>query len=238
MKIVSVNTNLVTSKAIETLNLSLELHKNQPILFLVSGGSALTLLNDINKQNLDTHITISVLDERFDKNPEINNFAQLASTNFYKNAIARGCKFIDTTVKNESIEQIAQRFENSIRQWTQEHANGYILITQGIGADGHTSGIMPYPENRDLFVKLFETDSWIVYYNAHNKSDFPLRITTTIPFLKTMVDESIVYAVGDNKKSALNNLFSRGSIAELPARVICDMKKVALFTDIPLLNQR
>ena len=59
-----------------------------------------------------------------------------------------------------------------------------------------------------------------------------MRVTTTFPYLLYVVDYSIVYAVGEEKKEALKRVLQdKGTLEETPARVIRDMKNVYLFTD-------
>ena len=79
-----------------------------------------------------------------------------------------------------------------------------------------------------------DPDQWVVRYDAGEKSPYPHRVTVTLPFLR-QVDASIVYACGKEKQGALiKTLKLRGTLAETPGRVIQEMKKVDLFTDIPV----
>ena len=148
----------------------------------------------------------------------------------------RGYKFIVTKVKgNESIQDLALRFEKELRLWKKNNPKGLIVITQGMGPDGHTSGIMPYPENKTLFDKQFEDDGkWVIGYDAVNKNQYPLRATITIPFLK-LVDISVVYITGKEKADVLNKILSEKIPHNIfPITVIKEMKKAFLFTDIAI----
>ncbi|HLL60700.1 MAG TPA: 6-phosphogluconolactonase [Candidatus Nitrosocosmicus sp.] len=227
------DTNLVTSAAIEAINDSLQRNKRNSILFLVSGGSALPLLDEIKSDFLGPHITISVLDERYSEDLSINNFAQLIQTNFYQSALEKECEFIDTRPKDETLEELAERFDASLKLWKKNNHQGVVIATQGIGPDGHTSGIMPFPEDPKAFHTLFEQeDIWVVGYDAGGKNQYPLRVTTTIPFLRNQIDEAIIYAGGGNKRAALENVFLNGQLSETPARVIKEMKHISLFTTV------
>jgi 6-phosphogluconolactonase/glucosamine-6-phosphate isomerase/deaminase len=235
MRIVSCSSmDEAKKKASAHLKYLLQENKDTEILLLLSGGSALTILGGIQK-DLSRKTTISVLDERFAKDPRINNFSQITQTKFYSLAKNKDCGFIDTRVKNgESHSDHAERFERDLREWKSTYPNGIIVATQGIGEDGHTSGIMPFPENPELFDSLFNGKSWVISYDAGEKNPFPFRSTTTLTFLR-IIDHSIVLAVGDSKKAALEKaLSSTGSISESPARIIQEMKNVVLFTDSPL----
>jgi len=227
----------VIERAVENLNRILKGVKDYPGLLLLSGGSAFNLLDGINAENLGKHITISVLDERFSEDPKISNFVQLAGMEFYRKAGERGVSFIDTRPRlGETVEELAKRFEKSLRQWKESNPEGKVIITQGVGEDGHTAGIMPYPENPKLFKRLFDDSStWVVGYNAGEKNEYALRVTVALPFLREVVDHSIVYAAGRNKKRVLARvLAANGTLYEIPARIINEMKDAALFTDIKI----
>ena len=206
---------------------------NNDILLLLSGGSALKLLDLIDQSLIGNKTTITVLDERYSTNVDENNFSILSSTPFYESTKERGASFIDTRLKEkETIDELAARFEHVLRNWKTAHPNGLMIATQGIGPDGHTAGILPFPENPSYFAETFETtDRWVFGYDAENKNQFPLRVTTTIPFLK-LLDHSIVYVVGDDKKEVIQKaILADAKLNEVPSSVIQQMKDVQLFTD-------
>jgi 6-phosphogluconolactonase/glucosamine-6-phosphate isomerase/deaminase len=136
-----------------------------------------------------------------------------------------------------TLEEAAKAFEEALRTWKKEHPTGRIIITQGIGSDGHTAGIMPYPGEGMLFDGSFDDKTrWVAAYDAGNKSSLPKRITVTLPFLRHMVDVSIVLASGSEKLPALKRtLAPNGSLSETPARIIGEMREVLLFTELPLI---
>lgn len=201
--------------------------KNLPVLLLVSGGSAFQILDTIDSSILGKRITIGVLDERYSLDPEINNFLHFTKTKFYTHAKKNGCSFIDTHVHNgETLEAVANRFDNELKKWKTINPKGIILITQGVGPDGHTAGIFPGI--------IFEnTNKWVIGYDIGKRNQYPLRITTTPYFLTDMVDYSIVFVTGENKKKVLQKVLDPESIAiEVPAAIIQKMKNVEVFTDI------
>lgn len=208
-------------------------NSDKKILLLLSGGSSLASLEEVDTEKFGDHITISVLDERYTENPADNNFAYIAGTKFYKNAKNAGCHFIDTRIQeNESQREMADRFNFALKQWRAENPFGKIIITQGVGSDGHTSGMMPFPENETKFAEYFENEKrWAEAYDAAQKNEFPLRVTTTNPFLRE-VDHSILFASGETKSIALKRVLEEGGeISETPAKIIFDMKDVQIFTD-------
>lgn len=204
----------------------------QQVLLLLSGGSAFLLLTKIPKDVLGKHVTIGMLDERFSTDESVHNFAQLTKTVFYANACAAGALFIDTRiVEHETQEALAARFEKALHDWDKAHVDGVVVTTMGVGVDGHTAGIMPFPENHALFQRLFENETkWVASYDAGDKNQYPLRVTITMPFLRMRTDHAIVYVVGEEKKAAMERVFSvRGSLVETPARIFHEMKDVRLF---------
>lgn len=223
------------SKAIDRLNECLQEAQRKPVLLMLSGGSALELLAGIEMKYIGKKVTVTVLDERFSRDSAVNNFGQLAETDFYKKAERKGIDYIDTRIHRKiSLYGLAQKFERGLRGWVRNNPKGRIIATQGVGEDGHTAGIMPYPENLKKFERLFEKENrWVVGYHAgREKSEYPRRVTVTLPFLREYVDCSVVYVTGSSKRRALRSLLAkRGKLAKTPSRIIHQMKNVSLFID-------
>ena len=221
--------SLALSKELTQLSI-----KKIPILLLLSGGSALKLLDNVDISWIGHNVTIGVLDERFSTDESVNNYSQLTKTKFYQQSREAGCSFIETYVlSNETQEMLCERFEKALKEWKQTNPTGIIFITQGEGPDGHTSGVLPFPENPELFKELFlNPKKWVVAYDANSKSSYPLRVTTTLSFLKE-VNISFLFVCGSDKKGALSSaLDAEGTLAETPARIIQEMPDVRIFTDI------
>ena len=221
--------------------ISSNLKRDKDVLLLLSGGSVLSLYS-VGLLGLSNRITIGVLDERYSDDPKVNNFQTISKTQLYKQAKKSGCNFIDTSVrKSESAQELAERFEKELRKWKNDHPDGIVITTQGMGPDGHTAGMMPYPESKDMFKKLFENqDSWVVGYDSGNKNPYPLRVTTTMQFLRNIIDISIMYAAPEDfaersvKIPILKKILSKQNMPlhKYPASIIRHMKNVHLFTDI------
>lgn len=223
-------------KAIEALNDCLADIKKNPTLLMFSGGSALELLAGIEMKYIGKHITVTVLDERYSRDAAVNNFSQLAETDFYKKAEHKGIDYIDTRVHHGiTLQGLARKFERGLKRWRKKYPNGNIVITQGIGEDGHTAGMMPYARDQSRFEKLFQNEKkWVVGYNApRGKTEYPRRITVTMPFLRSEVDCSIVYAVGTGKRAALKRVMAKkGMLNKTPGRIIHQERNATLFTDV------
>ena len=202
------------------------------VLFLMAGGSSFDIFQKIIWPHNTQMITLGVLDERYSRDVTVNNCAQLMGFAKYAEFCDRGGSIIDTRIEEtETLEQSARKFEDSLRQWRTNFPLGKIIIVQGMGADGHTAGMMPYPENKQLFADLFEhEDVWVRGYDAGIKNHAPLRFTTTVPFLVHEVDASFMTIVGEEKSrvfhGALEDQKYETALAATPITVIKKMKSV------------
>lgn len=204
---------------------------DEPILLLLSGGSALSVVEALPADMVDKNVTVSVLDERYDQSN--SNFEQLTSLPFYDQAMESGAQSIDTRTKDfKSLEDLAQRFEKALIDWRLSHPDGKVVVTQGVGVDGHTAGIMPFPEDVDRFNELFEQDNLVVGYDAGEKNSIPQRVTVTATFLRTWVDYSIVFLSGDDRRDVLKKIADNDMPKNVfPANIINDMKRAEVISD-------
>lgn len=217
---------LNATKKLQTI---LKRQSKLPILLLLSGGSCLEIIESLTLLNY-SKLTIGVLDERITENIKGTNQYQIKNNKFYKTAIQNGAKYL-TLAGSKGALIIAKYYERSLKKWKKKNTSGKVIITQGIGNDGHTAGI--FSVKKDVFENLFESESWTTEYEVSKKIKFPKRVTATITFLKNFVDESVVYAVGGSKKEALiKTLNNSAPIWKLPAGVIHQMKAVSLFTNL------
>jgi 6-phosphogluconolactonase/glucosamine-6-phosphate isomerase/deaminase len=211
--------------------LSMGKDKNISLLLLLSGGSSFEALEFISKNVLGNNITIAVLDERYDPTNKNNNFSQLKKLSFFNKANSAGCHFIDTSVKKEqSQKELTEYFENSLREWKNDNPGGIIFATVGIGADGHSSGIMPhkYPQEENEFYKLFDSKKWVCAYDAKDKNKFSERVTTTNTFLR-LINKVFIFISGKEKKKAFMKFKKDGIYVEVPARILKEING-AIYT--------
>ncbi len=210
--------------------------ERRDVLFLSSGGSALSVLDRINPDAIGPYLTIGIFDERHDPTNKTSNYAQLRKTDFYKRAVSRGCRLIDTTAgRGQSKEELADFYEQELRSWKARHPRGAIMATMGIAEDGHTAGILPFPEDRERFHELFERERWIIAYDAEGKSAFRHRVTATLTFLR-YVDLVGIFLVGKEKGPMLKRLIEGDDHVELPGRIIKTLPRGAVYVDKAILS--
>ncbi|MDP2593345.1 MAG: 6-phosphogluconolactonase [bacterium] len=221
-------------KASDELNRLLSVSGQRPVLLLLSGGSALSILDHVRENCLSPALTVVMLDERFSKKPSERNFDKLTSSLFWTKAERLGVALIDSRpIQKESMEDVAARMHSEVLDWRGKNKNGFIAATLGMGVDGHTAGVFPFPENPKFFWEVFEnTECAFVGYDAGKKTRERKRITATIPLFRA-VDRAVAVISGAAKARALGRLFSpKGFVFETPARIWHEMQSVQVFTDI------
>lgn len=207
------------------------------IYLLLSGGSAFKVLDYIDLKDTSSDVEISVIDERYDVEKENQNQYLLSETEFSKGLLENGGSLKDMEINSVSSLEDA---ENNMQKYFKDisESDGVVITLLGIGGDGHTVGMMPYPEDKDFFDKHFSSpDIFATSYDAKDKNDFPFRVTATGTFLKEIVDHAVVYATGENKIEALKNMLDKEDcIHEVPGRIIDQMKDVFIYTDQEIDN--
>lgn len=194
-----------------------------PTLFLSSGGSALELLKG---WTAPPNVTVGVVDERYSDNPLINNRLQLQATGFASGAVTLN----SIPRQYETLADFTQRYEEQIRSWMTVNPYSKIIATFGIGVDGHTAGIFPYPEERGKFARCFlETDRLVAGYQAKGKNQFEKRVTIT-PALMAIINVGIIYAFGIRKKEAVASFLAKeGDPVITPARLLERISNLTLY---------
>jgi 6-phosphogluconolactonase/glucosamine-6-phosphate isomerase/deaminase len=213
-------------------------HQHTDVLLLLSGGSALTVLEQLDTTPLSERMTISVLDERYTFDDNASNFSQLTKSAFFERARKQHVNVIDPRpAEDEDLLDTARRFDLALKHWHITHHDGIVIATMGIGTDGHTAGILPHPNNPETFTELFHHQTRCVkgYHVDQRVSPYQDRMTVTNTYLLRHVDHAIVYVVGEEKHSALGAVCVKdGEFHKTPARILNSMRDVALYTDISL----
>lgn len=197
------------------------------VLFLVSGGSNIELLKQVDPQLLkNSKITVFPLDERYDRGDQNNSLLMKKE----------GIPIVTMVpVEIESLEAFGQRYHQFLADWIEKHPHGVIYAIIGIGPDGHTAGISPGDQEwfDETFVNISPGKHAVGYKGNLNP---PERVTVTPEFLRERVDEGVVVATGDGKREALIRMLSGAqNLGETPARVLAQANgKMTLYTDVQL----
>ncbi len=224
-------------------------YAGKPMLLMLAGGSATAVLEHVNPAYLSPDITVTVTDERFSDELDVNNFAVMQSLSFYNRLIEAGSFCISTELlEGETLEQLRARFEKNIREWRSDFPKGTIVGLFGMGADGHTAGMLPGAMDDEAFLAEFNDSDRLVGALdavAADKAEgieYPQRISVTLPFMRDLVDHSVFYISGEKKKPALDRAAGRGSTEDkdlppsayiqCPAAIMRAMKDAVVFTDI------
>lgn len=193
----------IAQRTAEILNSQLQARN---VLWLLAGGSAKNYYEHVGKLldgELDfTKLTISLGDERYDINPNHNTatWPELEKLDVFKMLQDKGAKVFQI-LSGGTIEVETERFHSLLEKELQQES--YVLANQGIGADGHTAGIIPI-EDKESFKETYLNKGYVV---GHAKGgEHPNRVTIS-PSMLLRADGILAYAVGDDKKPALKMIF-------------------------------
>lgn len=218
------------------LNTLLRDNKDKDVLLLLSGGSALALCEHIDTSLLGPHVTLSVLDERWTYEQADSNFTQLCNLASWSSIREQGATLIDPRpFEPENLQDTAKRFDLALKHWHLTHHDGVVIATMGIGADGHTAGILPHPEDPERFATLFEHTTTCVrgYTVAPEKNPHTKRMTVTLTYVRRHIDHAVVYVVGEEKRTALTRIHSHErTLHTTPAQILNDISDGHVYTDV------
>ncbi len=236
---ININTgNYPLEEAASKLKNIIKKNKDKDVLLLFSGGSAMAIIDHIHPKIISNRFTISVLDERFTFEKKKSNFAKLEHTTFFKELKERKINYIDPRPKEkETLEESAKRFDLALKHWHITNRDGIVITTVGIGPDGHTSGVLPMPENSDKFERLFlnKEKCAIGYEVTPEKNPHTKRITTTLTYIERHINHAVIYATGIQKKDALMEMiYGEENLALNPSQILRRVEDANLFTDISL----
>lgn len=196
------------------INSKLKLGGN--VLFLVSGGSAILLEVEISKRIKKINpgsLVVTLVDERYGLiNHLDSNWFNLKEEGFK----IKDAKFIPMITGKDfstTIKDVQKMLKEEISK------ADYKIGIFGIGIDGHIAGILPLTEstNSNELAFAYETELYD-------------RITIT-PKTILMLDQAILYAMGDIKWPIIEKLKNEISIEEMPAQILKKVPLLTIFTD-------
>jgi 6-phosphogluconolactonase len=199
--------------------LQAELEAGKNVLWLVPGGSNIPLSAEVMRQIPDelTHrLTIYLTDERYGEvdHPD-SNTRQLREAGFDP----KDARMVHVLAPGLGLEETAEQYALSIAA-AFEVAD--IVIAQiGMGPDGHICGILPGSP-------AVTSDQLAVGY----KTETFTRITLTPRALIEHVDAAYVYAFGEAKLPALENLLGKElPLDEQPAQLLKQLPEAYVYND-------
>jgi 6-phosphogluconolactonase/glucosamine-6-phosphate isomerase/deaminase len=195
------------------------LEHNMKVLWLLSGGSNIAIeLDVLNRLAHATpqNLTVSLIDERFVAldSPD-SNWHQLIQGGLRGERARLEPPIIDT---NLGLIDAADDFAGRLAKCL-DRAD--IVIGQcGIGADGHTAGILPHTEG------VHEKTKLVIGYEG---TDFK-RLTTTSA-LFAQLDLAAIVAFGADKRPVIERLKTPALADDQPVTLLLEAKEVVIYTD-------
>lgn len=215
------------------------LEKNDSPVFLVSGGSSVTLYLEIwRKLGNSKPFTVGLIDERWlPVSADGNNEKQLREAGLIDLFQAKGGSFFGMVPTTFPPVTSPQKYATELGKKYEKLLTGasYSLLLLGMGPDGHTAGLLP-TQNPALARQLFENPKFVTYYQIDTEvsdNPFPERISITARAIAT-ASESIVFAKGAEKAPALEKFLAETGEKNLtPVRLLREIEKpVTVVTDI------
>lgn len=192
-----------------------ELNDGNPVVFFISGGSALeteaTIISKITQSIKNPDLTILPVDERFGIiGHENSNIASL------KKLLPDESKnLIIDILGDASLDDVRDNFEIVFSELINNKSVSVALL--GIGQDGHTAGIL---NNSPAETSTKLVESYV--------SDPYTRLTLTKNAL-SKIDYVYVSAYGPDKQNILQELFYKNTLK--PMKILKDLNEVKVYTD-------
>lgn len=214
------------------------LREHRPALLLVSGGStagvaiaAIRSLRDSSAAHGDDMrglLTVSLIDERFGPVGHAHsNWRQLLDGGLPVESVQAIPVLQNSRDGDDAFGATVRRFDNILTDAARKQMNGELLIVGllGIGADGHTAGILPgSPACAEG--NIGPAAALATGY----RSDVHTRITITPAFFQYF-DRAIAYATGADKWQAIAGLREARPICEHPAQLLKRAHESLVFCD-------
>ena len=191
----------------------------KPVLWLVSGGSNIPIQKaamDLISDDLSKRLTIMPVDERYGTyNHADSNIAQLRKAGFDP----KHAELVDILEENLSPKGTVLLARDYIAR--EIAIDDTIFATLGMGADGHTAGVLPHSP-------ALHCSDLVMAYKA---PDF-LRITLCADTIAAHCDEVVLCAFGPKKTTALKKLYAlEDQRDEVPAMILKEIGHCTVFND-------
>ncbi len=194
-------------------------------LLLLSGGTSPDLLYRLIAQDKTLKPgAVALIDERFGLPMHDNsNEKMIAGTNLLEYFNNQGVPFYGM-LKPGEMEDVAEAYGQVVQDLFGKFPKKAAIT--GIGSDGHTAGVKPGLD--------YDHTKLVVAYN--DAGSFGKRIILTFEAL-SKINEFLVLAFGEEKKQALQSMFSNEDKKYLPVVFYTKIPaKTFLLTDVNLTN--
>lgn len=208
---------------------------NEPVLLLASGGSSAPIVAEVlqelekdkllSPEKMKLLLMISLIDERFGVEGHLeSNWTLLKSLGLEesfatKNPILKSNTNTENDLK-EATDSFVAFLERAVKK--QKNRELHICGIFGIGADGHTAGILP-----DSPATLEEKNKLAVAY----KSEIYTRITIS-PLFFEYIDYAACWVSGKSKQKVLQILQTKVPPQIQPAQYLKRCKHCEIYTDL------
>jgi len=172
-----------------------QLDIEQRVAWLVSGGSNITISTEVRRKlptNKLKNLRVALIDERYGPIGHADsNFIRFQQAGFdFSNIDFEPVLIAD----NLNLEQTTKDYERRLKDLLRE--SDVVIGQFGMGIDGHIAGILPHSQACTI------DDRLVIGYQAQ---DFE-RITLSFKAIR-MIDESYIFAFGENKRGPLRSLY-------------------------------
>lgn len=189
-----------------------DISAQEPVLWLVPGGSAAGIASRVSHQlKHPANVIVSLTDERYGPPSHSDSNWQLLKSQAF-----RFPPRSHQVLNGKSLSTELKSFENFL----DENKDLYKTALLGMGADGHIAGILPGSP-------ALSTASWAAGYEG---ADFT-RLSVSRKFI-TGLDEAFVYAVGAAKRPQIKLLGQNVPVSQQPAQLLKQVPRVYFFNDL------
>ncbi|MBI3305930.1 6-phosphogluconolactonase [Candidatus Nomurabacteria bacterium] len=211
----------IASKILKQLEIS------NKVLWFVPGGSAITVAVEAAKiishtykhtyANTYNNLTVTLTDERFGRvGHKDSNWRELIERGF--NLPEAKLLPVLNIYTERSRSMTTEKFNTIIGDELQKA--DYRIGLFGVGADGHTAGILPLSA-------AVSAKEWACSYQAPKFE----RVTITSKTIDKL-DEAVVWAQGREKWRVIKDIIEKEIDLNLqPAQVLREVKRLTIFTD-------
>jgi 6-phosphogluconolactonase/glucosamine-6-phosphate isomerase/deaminase len=199
------------------------------VLCLLAGGSAMDIYQYLETDTKSRTIFM-MGDERASGERATGNYTQLVD----RYGTADTATVVDTSFQtSEGLDDYATRLSTLLNELNQQHQFALTISIQGIGADGHTSGIFPMDQKQ--FRNTYEAD---VPYVPVRLSGLTIdsRASLTPAWLLANVNVMIGYAVGQSKAAVVRRLTRDAEyvISDMPGSILKQHPDSHVYTDVEI----